>query len=65
MLGVIAGSTDAAFGVISGHASLSDYLLRFLAPTLLGNVVGGTAMVALLNHAQVADELNRPDGNAG
>ena len=57
---VIAGSTEAAFGVVSGHASLSDYLLRFLLPTLLGNVLGGTAMVALLNHAQIAGELNRP-----
>ncbi len=58
---VIAGSTDAAFGVVSGHHSLSDYLLRFLVPTLLGNVLGGTALVALLNHAQIADELGRPD----
>ncbi len=60
---VIAGSTEAAFAVVSGHASLSGYLLRFLLPTLLGNVIGGTAMVALLNHAQIADELKRPDRN--
>ncbi len=62
---VIAGSAEAAFGVVSGHASLSDYLLRFFLPTLLGNVVGGIAMVALLNHAQIADQLNRPDAPAG
>ena len=60
---VVAGSTDAAFAVVSGHHSLSDYLLRFLFPTLLGNVLGGTAMVALLNHAQIADELGRSDRN--
>ncbi len=62
---VIAGSAEAAFGVVSGQASLSAYLLRFLAPTLLGNVLGGIAMVALLNHAQIAGELNRPDADAG
>ena len=54
---VIAGSVEAAFGVFTGHASIGDYLWRFLLPTLLGNTVAGTALVALLNHAPVADEL--------
>jgi formate/nitrite transporter FocA (FNT family) len=58
---VIAGSVEAWFGVFSGHASLHDYLFRFLAPTLLGNTIGGTALVALLNHAPIAHEL---DGSA-
>lgn len=53
----IAGSVEAAFGVFSGHASVSDYLVRFLVPTLIGNVFGGTALAALLNHAPVANEL--------
>jgi formate/nitrite transporter FocA (FNT family) len=34
-----------------------DYLVRFFAPTLLGNVVGGVALVAVLNYGQVAPEL--------
>ena len=55
----IAGASEAFFGVMSGQASLSDFLLRFFAPTLLGNVVGGTALVALLNHAPLAGELDR------
>jgi formate/nitrite transporter FocA (FNT family) len=55
----IAGSVEAAFGIFSGHASLSDYLFRFLAPTLLGNTIAGTALVGLLNHASVADELRK------
>ena len=55
---VIAGSVEAAFGVFAGHASVVDYLWRFLAPTLLGNTIGGTALVALLNHAPIAGELN-------
>jgi formate-nitrite transporter family protein len=54
---VIAGSVEAAFGVVSGHATIADYVLRFLAPTLLGNSVGGTILAALLNHAPVASEL--------
>lgn len=55
---VIAGSVEAAFGVAAGQASVGDYLLKFLAPTLIGNTLGGTALAALLNHAPVADELD-------
>lgn len=54
---IIAGSVEASFGVFAGHASIGDYLWRFLAPTLLGNTIGGTALVALLNHAPIAGEL--------
>jgi formate/nitrite transporter FocA (FNT family) len=53
----IAGSVEAAFGVWSGQADVGDYLCKFLAPTLLGNTIAGTALVALLNHATVAEEL--------
>ena len=55
---VIAGSVEAWFGVFSGHASVQDYLFRFLVPTLIGNTIGGTALVALLNHAPIANELD-------
>lgn len=61
----IAGSVEAAFGVFSGHASASDYLLRFLVPTLIGNVFGGTALAALLNHAPVANELDGSEDGGG
>lgn len=54
---VIAGSVEAAFAVLTGQAGLGDYLARFLAPTLIGNTVGGTLLAALLNHAPVADHL--------
>lgn len=54
---VIAGAVEAAFAVLSGHASLREYLLGFFAPTLLGNIIGGVSLVALLNHAPVSSEL--------
>ncbi|MGA2126255.1 MAG: formate/nitrite transporter family protein, partial [Xanthobacteraceae bacterium] len=53
---IIAGSADAAFAVLSGHATVPDYLFRFLLPTLAGNTVGGVALVAFLNHAPLAPE---------
>jgi formate/nitrite transporter FocA (FNT family) len=54
---IIAGSAESAFAVITGHASLGDYFLKFLAPTLIGNTLGGVALVALLNHAPLVPEL--------
>jgi formate-nitrite transporter family protein len=62
---VIAGSVEASFVVIAGHASWPDYILRFLLPTLIGNTIGGVALVAFLNHAPLAPELqeNAKDRN--
>ncbi len=54
---IIAGSTDAAFAVTAGGAPFVDYLRGFLAPTLIGNTIGGVSLVALLNYAPVATEL--------
>jgi formate/nitrite transporter FocA (FNT family) len=54
----IAGSVEAAFGVLSGHATLADYVLRFQVPTVIGNAIGGTILAALLNHAPIARELD-------
>jgi formate/nitrite transporter FocA (FNT family) len=59
---IIAGSAESAFAVITGHASLAEYFLRFLAPTLIGNTLGGVALVALLNHAPLVPELQGGEG---
>ncbi|CCE01003.1 formate/nitrite transporter family protein [Bradyrhizobium sp. STM 3809] len=56
---VIAGSVECAFLVLKGQATLSDYVAVFFVPTLLGNVVGGTTLVAMLNYGQVAAELDQ------
>jgi formate/nitrite transporter FocA (FNT family) len=58
---IIAGSVECAFLVSSGQASVYEYLVVFFLPTLLGNIVGGTALVALLNYGQVAAELGKPE----
>lgn len=54
---IVAGSADVAFAVWTGNATVADYLWRFLVPTLLGNITGGVALVAFLNHAPLASEL--------
>lgn len=54
---IVAGSADAIFAVFTGQVSFGDYFWHFLVPTLIGNTIGGTSLVALLNHAPVAAEL--------
>ena len=52
----IAGSCEAAFAVIAGHAPFWSYFTEFLLPAVLGNTIGGVALCALLNHAPLAAE---------
>jgi len=53
---IIAGAVNAFYILMMGGASFSAFLLRFFIPTLLGNIIGGVAFVAALNHAQVSPE---------
>lgn len=54
---VIAGSIETAFAAMRGAIGWEAYFLGFLAPALIGNSVGGVVFVALLNHAQVREEI--------
>lgn len=50
---IVAGSTTMFFLVVTKSMSWGSYLVNFFIPTLLGNIVGGTALVAAFAHAQV------------
>jgi formate-nitrite transporter family protein len=50
---IIAGSTTMFYLIVTGSISWGTYLVQFFFPTLLGNVIGGLALVAALGHAQV------------
>jgi formate/nitrite transporter FocA (FNT family) len=54
---IIAGSVDSFYLVETGEAGVGDYVWRFFLPTLIGNVIGGVTLVAVLNYGQVAPEL--------
>jgi formate-nitrite transporter family protein len=54
---VIAGSVEGAFAALSGAIPWDRYVVGFLLPALVGNSVGGVVFVALLNHAQVKEEV--------
>jgi formate/nitrite transporter FocA (FNT family) len=51
---VVAGSTDCLYLVFTGQRSLLEYIAGYLAPSFLGNAIGGVGLVATLAHAQHA-----------
>jgi formate/nitrite transporter FocA (FNT family) len=57
---IIAGSVEASYAVMTGAASVHDYLWGFFAPTLLGNMIGGISLVAIINHGSIAAEIQSP-----
>lgn len=50
---VIAGSVEVLYLVTTSAASWGSYFGTFLAPSLLGNILGGVTLVAALNFGQV------------
>jgi len=59
---IIAGSVEVLYLVMTGTLSWLGYFWGFMAPMLLGNILGGVSMVAVLNHAQVITETKRNTG---
>ncbi len=53
---IIAGSVEGFFAVFMGAAGWSEFFIDWMLPTLLGNIVGGVSLVAVLAHAQVVNE---------
>jgi formate-nitrite transporter family protein len=56
---VIAGSVDRLYLVWGGDISIGAYLGGFLAPSLIGNIIGGVSLVAALAHVSAAREANQ------
>ena len=54
---IVAGSVEAFMLVISGDMGYLQFLGAFFLPTLTGNIVGGTALFAVLSYAQVMKEI--------
>ncbi|MDX6752229.1 formate/nitrite transporter family protein [Geminicoccaceae bacterium 1502E] len=54
---VIAGSTEAFLLLLDGQIGVSQALLGLIAPTFIGNVLGGTGLFAVLAYGQVKEEI--------
>ncbi len=53
---VIAGSINAFYAVFAGLEPPVNFLIHFFIPTLTGNIIGGVAFVAAINHGAVRPE---------
>jgi formate/nitrite transporter FocA (FNT family) len=54
---IVAGSVEAFLLLVAGEWSIGVLLWQFLVPVLIGNIVGGTALFAVLSYAQVKEEI--------
>jgi formate/nitrite transporter FocA (FNT family) len=54
---IVAGSVEAFLLVLHGDLSWWAMATDFFVPVLIGNVVGGTALFALISYAQVMQEI--------
>ena len=53
---IIAGSVDGFYGVLAQQVTVWGFSFKFFLPTLLGNIIGGVALVAAVNYAQISYE---------
>ena len=54
---IVAGSVEAFFLVLNGHLGVQPMVIDFFVPVLVGNIIGGTALFALIAYAQVMNEI--------
>ncbi len=59
---VIAGGAETFLLLFAGQIEISYALESLITPALLGNVIGGTGLFALLAYAQVRQELSAVAG---
>ena len=54
---IVAGSMEAYLLAFAGDWSWWHVITSFIVPVLVGNVIGGTALFALISYAQVMEEI--------
>ncbi len=54
---IVAGSIEVFLLVIAGYWSIGQMLWHFVVPVLIGNMLGGTVLFAVLSYAQVREEI--------
>jgi formate/nitrite transporter FocA (FNT family) len=54
---IVAGSMEGYMLVLNGDWEWRCMIGQFIAPVLLGNMVGGTALFSLISYAQVMEEI--------
>lgn len=62
---IVAGTVEMAFLMLRGDLGFGPAILEFFLPVLAGNIVGGTAIFALLAWGQVRNEVQNGVGDDG
>ena len=61
---IVVGSAEVSYLVFAGELPWKDFWLIFAGPTLVGNIVGGSFIFALISHAQIRSESGPPKSAA-
>jgi formate/nitrite transporter FocA (FNT family) len=62
---IVVGSLEVSYLVFAGQLPWKDFWLVFAGPTLVGNIIGGSFIFALISHAQIRSESGPPKSAAG
>jgi formate/nitrite transporter FocA (FNT family) len=54
----MAGAVEAFYLAFDGTVGWGRTVFGFILPAVIGNVVGGVLLVALLNHGQIVADRN-------
>jgi formate/nitrite transporter FocA (FNT family) len=57
---IVVGSAEVSYLVFAGELPWKDFWLVFAGPTLVGNIIGGSFIFALISHAQIRSESGPP-----
>ncbi|MBN3863038.1 hypothetical protein HCU66_12450 [Pseudomonas frederiksbergensis] len=61
---IVVGSVEVSYLVFAGELPWRDFWRVFAGPTLVGNIVGGSFIFALISHAQIRSESGPPKTSA-
>jgi formate/nitrite transporter FocA (FNT family) len=61
---IVVGSVEVSYLVFAGELPWKDFWLVFAGPTLVGNIIGGSFIFALISHAQIRSESGAPKTSA-
>jgi formate/nitrite transporter FocA (FNT family) len=50
---IVVGSVEVLYLVMTGLKPWGEFVIGYMVPTLIGNILGGISLVSALNHAQV------------
>ena len=54
---IVTGSMDAFMLMLNGEWQWWQAIVQFMIPVLIGNMIGGTALFAVISYAQVMEEI--------